>query len=275
MMNFSICSWVFGDQPIEQTMRDVSSMGYDEIEIHAHNYDWEKLNALADELQLTIRGVTANAGWPDKTTDLSQADPGMRKKAVEYFHEQIERVTRAGAEYFVMSPCAPGKAAPEDGVQENWGAAVESLQELAPYAAANNIILVQEPLNRYESCIINNGKQAREFVEKVNHPSVKTMLDTFHMNIEETSFEEAFCDAGDALAHIHVADTNRQGIGEGRLAWEKFAEIVKKNNYDGTITLECLAPGKDPFNPDKGEKPKEKLYQDAAQSLPQMKRLFG
>lgn len=274
-MKFSICSWIFGNQPIEQTMRDVSSIGYDEIEIHAHNYDWEKLNSLADELQLTIRGVTANAGWPDKTTDLSQAGPGTRKKAVEYFHEQIERATRAGAEYFVMSPCAPGKAVPEDGAEKNWEAAVESLQELAPYAAANNIILVQEPLNRYESCIINNGKQAREFVEKVNHPSVKTMLDTFHMNIEETSFEEAFRDAGDALAHIHVADTNRQGIGEGRLAWEKFAEIIKKNNYGGTITLECLAPGKDPFNPDKGEGPKEKLYQDAAQSLPQMKRLFG
>ena len=273
-MKLSICSWVFGNQPIEQTMQDVAEMGYDEIEIHAHDYNWDELNTLADELRLTIRGITANAGWPDKTTDLSQTDPAMRKKAVEYFHEQIDRVANAGAEYFVMSPCAPGKSTPEDGALQNWNAAVQSLQELAPYAAANNITLVQEPLNRYESCIINNGAEARRFVKEVNHSSVRTMLDTFHMNIEEKNFEEAFRDAGDALAHIHVADTNRRGINKGRLNWQEFADIVKQSGYNGTITLECLPPGKDPFNPDKGEEPREKLYEDAASSIIEMKQLF-
>lgn len=273
-MKFSICSWVFGDQPIEQTMRDVAAMGYDEIEIHAHDYDWHKLNNLADDLQVTIRGLTANAGWPDKTTDLSQADPAIRKKAVAYFHQQIDRVAHAGAEYFVMSPCAPGKAAPDASEQQNWDAAVQSLTEIAPYAHANNIVLVQEPLNRYESCIINNGQQARALVDEVHHPAVQTMVDTFHMNIEETNFDEALHDVGEALAHIHVADTNRRGLGAGRLNWDAFAATVKNSGYHGTITVECLAPGKDPFNPNKADAQMKQLYEDAASSLAMLKRLF-
>ncbi|MFC3525582.1 hypothetical protein ACFOLK_13525 [Marinococcus halophilus] len=53
-MNFSICSWVFGDRPIEQTMRDVSVIGYDEIEVHARDYNWEGLVDLAETLDIRI-----------------------------------------------------------------------------------------------------------------------------------------------------------------------------------------------------------------------------
>ena len=273
-MKFSVCSWIFGDQPIEQTMRDAAFMGYDEIEIHAKDYNWQELIQLAATLGIRIRGLCADAGWPRKETDLSQIDPFMRKTAVNYFKEQISRAYRAGAEYMVLSPCAPGKSEPEGNVREEWEAAVLSLQEIAPYAEERNVALVIEPLNRYESCIINTGWQALVLVEETGHPFVTTMLDTFHMNIEESSMEAPFHHLGPALSHIHVADTNRQGLGYGRLPWDAIAEAVKETGYEGTITVECLAPELNIFPSAEKKASIDYVNEYAEKSLEKLQYLF-
>lgn len=273
-MKFSICSWIFGDQPIEQTMRNAASIGYDEIEIHAKDYNWKELIELAETLGLRIRGLCADAGWPRKETDLSQIDPSMRKTAVNYFKEQISRAYQAGAEYMVLSSCSPGKAEPEGNGKEEWKAAVLSLQEIAPYAEERNVALVIEPLNRYESCIINTGWQALVLVEEVGHPFVTTMLDTFHMNIEESSMEAPFHHLGPALSHIHAADTNRQGLGYGRLSWETIAEAIKETGYDRTITVECLAPALNVFPSEREKSRIDYINEYAEKSLVKLQYLF-
>ncbi|MDZ5783493.1 sugar phosphate isomerase/epimerase family protein [Marinococcus luteus] len=273
-MKFSICSWIFGDQPIEQTMREAASIGYDEIEIHAKDYNWEELTRLAETLGLRIRGLCADAAWPRRETDLSQIDPLMRKKAVNYFKEQISRAYRAGAEYMVLSPCAPGKSEPEGNGKEEWKAAVLSLQEIAPYAEERNVALVIEPLNRYESCIINTGGQALVLVEEIGHPFVTTMLDTFHMNIEESSMEAPFHHLGPALSHIHVADNNRQGLGYGILPWEAIVGAIKETGYDATITVECLAPELNVFLSEEKKSRIDCVNEYAEKSLEKMQYLF-
>ncbi|MFC3525581.1 TIM barrel protein [Marinococcus halophilus] len=198
----------------------------------------------------------------------------MRKTAVNYFKEQINRAYRAGAEYMVLSPCAPGKAEPEENGKAEWEAAVLSLQEIAPYAEERNVALVIEPLNRYESCIINTGWQALLLVKEIGHPFVTTMLDTFHMNIEESSMEAPFHHLGPALSHIHVADTNRQGLGYGRLSWKTIADTIKETGYGGTITVECLPPDLSVFSSAEGKSEADIINEYAEKSLQRLHRLF-
>ena len=58
---------------------------------------------------------------------------------------------------------------------------------LAQYAGDHGVVLGIEPLNRFETSFINLAAQAIEVVDRVDHPSCRIMLDTFHMNIEEKS----------------------------------------------------------------------------------------
>ena len=42
-----------------------------------------------------------------------------------------------------------------------------------------------EPLNRYETSLINTVDQALEVIQGVDSPGLGIAVDTFHMNIEE------------------------------------------------------------------------------------------
>ena len=84
------------------------------------------------------------------------------------------------------------------------------MQTLAPIAKQYGIDLGMEVLNRFEGYLLNTSKEAVQFVEEVDVPAAKVMLDTFHMNIEEDSMVDAILTAGDKLGHFHVGENNRR-----------------------------------------------------------------
>ena len=57
------------------------------------------------------------------------------------------------------------------------------------------------------------------FIKRVNAPNLSLHLDTFHMNIEETSFYEPVIAAGSRLRHIHMTESDRGMLGEGNVRW--------------------------------------------------------
>jgi D-psicose/D-tagatose/L-ribulose 3-epimerase len=253
-MKFSICSWTFGDIPLEKTMEFVAKTGYDGIEIRAavDDYNWNDIRKHAKNLDLEISGLTGDTGWPNEEQDLANASADNRKKAVAYFERQIEAVKEVGGEYLVVCPSAVGKTAPMGAPGEDWKWSVDSVQKLTRKAEELDITLVIEPLNRYESCLVNTGAQGVSFVEEVNHPKVKMLLDSYHMNIEDPDLESPFLDAGNKLHILHVADSNRQAIGRGHIDFAPFISGIKKAEFDGYVVVEAMAPGPNPFQPNKG-----------------------
>ena len=66
-----------------------------------------------------------------------------------------------------------------------------------------------EALNRFKGYLLNTAEEAVDFVTRVDRPNVKVMLDTFHMNIEEDSMEDAIRLIGDLLGHLHLGEANQ------------------------------------------------------------------
>ncbi|MFJ7680513.1 sugar phosphate isomerase/epimerase family protein [Peribacillus butanolivorans] len=274
-MKFSICSWIFGDIPIEKVMQFVSQTGYDAIEIRAavNDYKWKDLLHLSKELSLEIGGLTGDSGWPNEEQDLANAHSENRQKAIEYFKRQIEAVKEVEGKYLVVCPSAVGKTSPMGLNGEDWKWAIDSVQKLVEKAGELDITLVIEPLNRYESCLVNSGDDALRFVQEVSNPKVKMLLDTYHMNIEEEDMETPFLKTKEHLEIIHVADSNRRALGRGHIDFGQFASGINKSGFNGHIVVECMAPGVDPFQAGKGYPAMNQIYTYAEESLIYLKEL--
>jgi sugar phosphate isomerase/epimerase len=64
--------------------------------------------------------------------------------------------------------------------------------------------LAVEPLNRYETSLINTTEQALALIDALDHPACGLLLDSFHMNIEEKSPAAAARAAAGRIAHVHA-----------------------------------------------------------------------
>lgn len=121
-----------------------------------------------------------------------------------------------------------------------WEYGIDSIRRIADRASAYGIGINIEICNRYESHILNTAAQGAEFVKETERDNVKILLDTFHMNIEEDSFYEAFLTAGDYLGHVHLGENHRRLPGKGHLPWTEIRGGLKAADYHGIMTMEPL-----------------------------------
>jgi sugar phosphate isomerase/epimerase len=139
-----------------------------------------------------------------------------------------------------------GKAWKEAATRE-WGYAVESVQKAATYAEEKGVLLAVEPINRFESFLVNNVDQGLRFVQEVGSEVVKLHLDTFHMNIEDKDPAEAVRKAGDLLINVHISDSNRGPVGHGHTDFKAIVRALKEIGYQGALSMEPVPPVPDAF----------------------------
>jgi sugar phosphate isomerase/epimerase len=120
---------------------------------------------------------------------------------------------------------------------------VAVLHAAVTYAASRGVRLVLEPLNRYESDVINNVEEGLAFLRDVGHPALGMVLDTYHINIEENSWTTPFRQAMAAgcLWHVHIGDNNRLPPGRGLIDFPAIVATLREIGYDGYLSAELLA----------------------------------
>jgi sugar phosphate isomerase/epimerase len=118
----------------------------------------------------------------------------------------------------------------------------EILQEAGQNAQCKGVRLALEPINRYENDFIANAEQGLSYMRQIDHPAVGLLLDTFHINIEETSWTEPFRQvmAEGKLFHVHLGDNNRLPPGKGLIDFPAIVDTLAKLNYTGYLSAELL-----------------------------------
>lgn len=117
---------------------------------------------------------------------------------------------------------------------------VEELRSLGDYAGERGVRLAVEPLNRFETSVINTTEQALEVVETVDSPACGLLLDTFHMNIEEKEPAAAIRAAGTRLLHFHACGSDRGAPGDDHLDWRSIAGALRGIRYEGPLCIESF-----------------------------------
>ena len=116
----------------------------------------------------------------------------------------------------------------------------EELKIVARYAARLDIQLGLEPLNRYETSLVNTCEQVLELMSDVDEPNLFVQLDTFHMNIEERGLREAIVLAGEKLGYVQLAESDRGIPGYGHICWEEVFAGLRDIHYEGPLAFESF-----------------------------------
>jgi D-psicose/D-tagatose/L-ribulose 3-epimerase len=114
------------------------------------------------------------------------------------------------------------------------------LERAARLAKTFGLKLGIEPCNRYETHLINRGEDAARIIERIGAENIVIHLDTYHMHIEEESFEAAFKAAEPYLGYVQLSEANRGVPGRGMLDWPAAMKAIAEIGYRGAITLESL-----------------------------------
>ena len=119
--------------------------------------------------------------------------------------------------------------------------AVELPRSAGDYAQSVGVMIALEFLNRFEQYFINTAAQTKKLLKDVHHPHVKTMVDSFHGNIEESNMREAINLLGSDCIHVHVSENNRGIPGSSRsIPWDDYFGGLKDIKYDGWLTIEAF-----------------------------------
>jgi D-psicose/D-tagatose/L-ribulose 3-epimerase len=218
----------------------VKRLGLDFIEIPLmclETYDPKAIRERLDSVGLDVCTSNVLLGETDITSD----DSAIRHKGVEYLKACVRATSEIDATNFsgviYSQHVKPTIKRP---TEDTWKYSAECLREVAEYAAEFDIVIGLEPVNRYETYLVNTCEQAMKLKEMIGSPNVKIHLDTYHMNIEEKSFYEATKMAAKDLMHYHLCENDRGIPGTGLVDWDGVFKALGEMNYQGYAALESF-----------------------------------
>lgn len=224
-------------------VKKVKELGFDVLEVACGGFYLENKDVFKElKKAAEDHGIILTGGYgPRPEHNLASADKTAVENAFAFYKDMFEKMEIAGIDRIggALYSYWPVNFAAGFDKKADFERSVSEMRKLADMAADYNITLCMESLNRFEGYMINTAEEDLEYVKAVDRSNVKCMLDTFHMNIEEDTFEDAIRTAGAFLGHFHVGEANRKPpYAEGRMPWESIGKALKEVNYDGYIVME-------------------------------------
>lgn len=115
-----------------------------------------------------------------------------------------------------------------------------TLSAAAAYAKSLGLLFGIEPVNRYETHLLNTGWQAVEMIKRIGAENMFVHLDTYHMNIEEKGAAQAILDAREHLRYIHLSESDRGTPGMGTVDWGEIFVALRAINFSGGLAMESF-----------------------------------
>ena len=243
-MRIAVREGIVPGATLEEKLTLLDQLGYDGIELHHA----ESLNRGADDLRRLFEKHRVRPTTIDGARKLLDPDPAERQASLAQLRQRLDLCSKLGATAVLLVPIFGKPLVPD---LSPWHSAIElerelllaELKELAEDAERTGAIIMLEPLNRYETHLVNTLDQGAEFCRRVNRPGIRIMADFFHMSIEEADIAASLRLAAPFIRYVHVADSNREQPGRGHLDFRSGFRALKDAGYDGYLGVECRLVG--------------------------------
>lgn len=222
----------------------IADLGFDLVEIgldDPEQIDPEKLSQKLDHQNLDI----TFCGSFGPRRDISHEDKEIRENGIKYIKTALDLCNEVDASVFAgpaYSAVGKSRHLPQHAREAERDRAIKNLGRCANYAEEVGIDLAIEPLNRFETDMVNTVQEAKEIINEVKSSNLKLHLDTFHMNIEENNFARAIENAGSLIAHFHASENNRGAPGSGHIPWDQISTSLIATGYNGAVVIESFIP---------------------------------
>jgi sugar phosphate isomerase/epimerase len=221
--------------------RKAAALGFDAVEVFPPGPDAvtaSELRSVLDDNGLSLAAVGTGAGWVKHKLSLTAPDAPARDKAVAFVRSIMDLAAQFEAPAIIGS------------MQGKWGDGVtkpvalrylgNALFKLDEHALALDTTLLYEPLNRYETNLVNTLGDAVTMLTGIGAQKVKILADLYHMNIEEANLADAIRAAGRHVGHVHFADSNRRAAGLGHTDFAPVVAALVEGGYEGYLSAEVL-----------------------------------
>jgi sugar phosphate isomerase/epimerase len=225
----------------EANVAKIAAWGYNGVELAIRDpklVDDDALLLVVTQHGLEVPAIGTGQAWGEEGLSFTDPDPDVRAAAIQRVCDHVPFAARTGA--VIIIGLLRGIVKPGVEHEQAYAWLVEALQRCSAAAAPHGVRLVLEPINRYETTLINNVDQGLALIEAVGADNFGLLLDTFHMNIEEPKIEDSIRTAGDRIFHFHVADSNRWYPGAGHIDFGSVMATLRDIGYAGYVSVEAM-----------------------------------
>lgn len=252
-MKFAICSEVF-KTPIEATIRQAASIGFDGIEIAPFNVA-PSIEEVGPARRKEIKDLCAAEGievvglhWllvSPAGLHITTADPEVRRRTTGYLSSVVHFCADLGGQLLVLG--SPKQRSIPAGVDpaDAWHRAAEVLRAVAEVSAARRVRLLIEPLTPVETNFINTVEETLRLARMIDHPQVGYHLDVKAMSAMPEGIEGTIRRYGLGAGHFHANEPGGLGPGMGSLDFRPIFAALRQSNYLGWASAEPFDYGPD------------------------------
>ena len=247
-VTFGASTWLwtspFSTAAASELFSKIAGMGFGAVELAVEDpalLDPQGVRQALD--QHGLKALICGAFGPSR--DLTHESEDVHRNCFAYIEACLDLCVALGSPFFsgpMYSAVGKARMVPPEQRQHEWGLAVNNLRKVCDMAAARGLQIALEPLNRFESDLVNTAEDVCRLVYDINHPAAKVMLDSFHMTIEERDLEKAVRTAGNQLIHLQVAENYRGTPGTGLTPWNSLKAGLEAIQYKGVISIESFTP---------------------------------
>ncbi len=245
-IRYGVSTWLwispFTTEAVEPIFSRISSMGFDVVEIAVEDPSLIDVDVVKQGLdKYGLKAIICGAFGASR--DLTSSDPAIHENCFRYISACMDLCVALGNNFFsgpMYSAVGKARLLPPEERKREWDLAVKNLRIVCEMAGARGLKIALEPLNRFESDLVNNVDDVLRLISDINHPAANVMLDGFHMNIEEPDIVAAITKAGDRLLHVQVSENYRGTPGTGQTRWEDYRRGLESIGYTGTVSIESF-----------------------------------
>ncbi|MFN3308567.1 MAG: sugar phosphate isomerase/epimerase family protein [Anaerolineales bacterium] len=226
----------------EEKLRKAAALGYDGVEIISTNppeLDQKGIKAQIRSLGLQVSAVASGGMAFAAGLTLLSPDPEIASVAYQRLLSLIDFAHFLEATVVTIGTFRGRAVGDKASSLQRLG---ELLHAACEVAAPKGVRLALEPLNRFEGDLLQTVSETLAFIEQVDHAGLGLLIDTFHVNIEESSYTQPYQQAlaAERLFYTHLGDNNRRPPGQGLIDFKPILATLCHGGYQGWLSAELL-----------------------------------
>ncbi|SFP97435.1 D-psicose/D-tagatose/L-ribulose 3-epimerase [Amycolatopsis arida] len=240
-------TWVWtsplDDAALRERAKWAAEQGFDVLELPVENPgDWDPAAAATVLADLGLTATVVLVMPPGR--ELVQADAAVIGATRDYLRHCVDVAATVGSPVLAGPAYASVGRTWRTSPAERETCLAELREHLAPvveYAGRAGVVLGVEPLNRYETSLLNTVAQTLEALDGLDERACGVALDVYHQNIEETDPPAAIRAAAGRIAHVQVCGNDRGTPGRDYLDWPALLAALDAAGYRGPLCVESFA----------------------------------